>query len=64
MTETTAKKCSVLQYPALSAKGYRKKPQGRVKYTGDISLPGMLYGAILHSPIAHARILNIDVSRA
>jgi 4-hydroxybenzoyl-CoA reductase subunit alpha len=24
----------------------------------------MLYGAILHSPVAHAKILNIDVTRA
>ncbi|UCC81384.1 MAG: molybdopterin-dependent oxidoreductase [Candidatus Zixiibacteriota bacterium] len=29
-----------------------------------MSFPGMLHGAILHSPLAHAKILNIDTSRA
>jgi len=37
---------------------------GRAKYTDDIILPGMLYGKILRSEYAHARILNIDTSKA
>ncbi|MDZ4246889.1 MAG: xanthine dehydrogenase family protein molybdopterin-binding subunit, partial [Dehalococcoidia bacterium] len=37
---------------------------GIAQYTGDISLPGMLYGKILRSPYAHARIKSIDKSRA
>ena len=45
-------------------KGVPEKATGQAKYTGDLSLPNMLTGAILHSPHAHARILNIDVSRA
>ena len=40
------------------------KVTGRAKYTADIDLGNMLYGAILHSPLAHARILNIDTARA
>ena len=55
MTETTAKKCSVLNTSPVR-KGVPEKATGQAKYTGDISLPGMLYGAILHSPIAHAKI--------
>jgi putative selenate reductase molybdopterin-binding subunit len=37
---------------------------GRPSFTDDIHLPGMLYGKILPSPHAHARIVNIDVSKA
>ncbi len=40
------------------------KATGAAKYTGDLVLPGMLYGKVLHSPYAHARILNIDTSKA
>ncbi len=40
------------------------KATGRARYVDDLKLPGMLYGAILHSPVAHARILNIDTSKA
>ncbi|MGC8492151.1 MAG: xanthine dehydrogenase family protein molybdopterin-binding subunit [Syntrophobacteraceae bacterium] len=40
------------------------KATGAAKYTADLSLPGMLHGAILNSPLAHARILNVDTSRA
>jgi CO/xanthine dehydrogenase Mo-binding subunit len=40
------------------------KVTGRAIYTGDIHLPGMLVGRILRSPHPHARILNIDTSRA
>lgn len=40
------------------------KVTGKAKYTDDLSLPGMLYGAILHSPQAHARIVSIDTSKA
>jgi putative selenate reductase molybdopterin-binding subunit len=37
---------------------------GRAKYTADVILPGMLYARVLRSPHPHARIKNIDVSRA
>ncbi|MBW1774160.1 MAG: molybdopterin-dependent oxidoreductase [Deltaproteobacteria bacterium] len=40
------------------------KVTGRARYTVDIKLPGMLVGRILRSPHPHAKILNIDISRA
>ena len=40
------------------------KVTGRALYGADIRLPGMLYGAMLRSPHAHARILSIDTTRA
>ncbi len=40
------------------------KATGRAKYTDDISMPGMLYAGILQSPLAHAKILHIDTSKA
>jgi putative selenate reductase molybdopterin-binding subunit len=41
-----------------------KLAAGRPAFTDDIQLPGMLYGKILGSPHAHARIKRIDVSKA
>ena len=38
--------------------------RGKGNYLDDIRLPGMLYGAILRSPLAHARIASIDTSAA
>ncbi|HEX9019375.1 MAG TPA: xanthine dehydrogenase family protein molybdopterin-binding subunit [Anaerolineaceae bacterium] len=40
------------------------KVTGRALYGADIRLPGMLYGAVLRSPHAHARIRGIDTSAA
>ena len=40
------------------------KVTGRAVYGNDTLLPGMLYGCILRSPHAHARILSIDTSAA
>jgi len=40
------------------------KVTGRAAYGADIRLPGMLYGAVLRSPHAHAKILSIDTSEA
>src|SRR5438477_4827612 len=37
---------------------------GRAKYVGDIDIPGMLIARVLRSPHTHARIVNIDTSRA
>ena len=41
-----------------------EKTTGAGKYTDDLSVPGMLAGKILHSPYPHARIGNIDTTRA
>ncbi|HLJ44695.1 MAG TPA: molybdopterin cofactor-binding domain-containing protein [Bryobacteraceae bacterium] len=37
---------------------------GGAAFTDDINLPGLLYGKILPSPHAHARIKRIDTARA
>src|SRR5579859_2942067 len=37
---------------------------GKAKYTGDISLAGMVYMAVVRSPHAHAKIKHIDTSQA
>jgi len=38
--------------------------RGKGNYVDDIQLPGMLHGAILRSPLAHARVVSIDTSAA
>ena len=38
--------------------------RGKGTYLDDIRLPGMVHGAMLRSPYAHARIVSIDTSRA
>jgi xanthine dehydrogenase YagR molybdenum-binding subunit len=40
------------------------KVTGGARYTYDIRLPGMLYGAILRSPHPHAIVRRIDMSQA
>src|SRR5213593_159084 len=40
------------------------KVTGRALYGADFSMAGLLQGAILRSPHAHARILSIDTSKA
>ncbi len=42
----------------------RDKAKGVMEFVSDLRLPGMLYGKILRSPHPHARILNIDPSKA
>jgi CO/xanthine dehydrogenase Mo-binding subunit len=41
-----------------------EKVTGKANYGADFSMPGMLYGKILRSPHAHARIKSIDLSGA
>ncbi|WP_173065187.1 aerobic carbon-monoxide dehydrogenase large subunit [Phytohabitans houttuyneae] len=38
--------------------------RGRGTYVDDVNLPGMLHGAVLRSPYAHARIVSIDTAAA
>jgi CO/xanthine dehydrogenase Mo-binding subunit len=42
----------------------REKVMGEAKYAADYSLPDMLWAKVARSPYAHAKILNIDTSRA
>jgi aerobic carbon-monoxide dehydrogenase large subunit len=38
--------------------------RGHGNYVDDVQLPGMLYGAVLRSPYAHAKIVSIDTKAA
>ena len=38
--------------------------QGRGRYINDIALPGLLEMGVLSAPVAHARILSLNVARA
>ena len=54
---------SIVGTPAPRVDGHLKAA-GAATYTYDVQLPGMLHGAILRSPFPHARVRNIDLSRA
>jgi CO/xanthine dehydrogenase Mo-binding subunit len=41
-----------------------EKLRGQAQFVGDMSVPRMLYGRVVRSPIAHGRILSIDTSIA
>ncbi len=55
-------------YAFIGGRGARldapEKVSGRATYTDDLTRPGMLLGALLQSPLAHARIKRLDASRA
>lgn len=40
------------------------KVSGRAKYTYDLHRPGMLYGKVVRSPYAHAKVVKVDISAA
>jgi xanthine dehydrogenase YagR molybdenum-binding subunit len=40
------------------------KVSGKAKYTYDINRPGMLFGKVVRSPYAHAKVVSIDLSVA
>jgi CO/xanthine dehydrogenase Mo-binding subunit len=42
----------------------RERVTGRIGYTIDLELPGMLHAKLLRSVSAHAKIVSIDVSKA
>jgi CO/xanthine dehydrogenase Mo-binding subunit len=42
----------------------REKVTGRAEYTHTMRLPGMLYGKVFRSTVAHGRIKSIDTSAA
>ncbi len=41
-----------------------EKVSGKAIYTSDIQLPGMAHARILRSPVAHARLVKVDASKA
>src|ERR671933_1279568 len=40
------------------------KVTGQARYAADLSRPGMLFGAVLRSPVPHALIRSIDTAAA
>jgi len=40
------------------------KVTGKIKYTGDMMLDGMLYAKLVFSNLPHAKIIHIDVTKA
>ncbi len=54
--------------PEIGQSRRRKEDQrlitGRTRWTDNITLPGMLHLAMVRSPFAHAKIVNIDTSAA
>jgi xanthine dehydrogenase YagR molybdenum-binding subunit len=53
----------VIGKPQTRSDGF-EKVTGRAKFASDFTLPGMLHLKILRSPYPHARIVNIDASKA
>jgi hypothetical protein len=40
------------------------KATGRAKYSYDVNRPGMLHGAVLRCPLAHAKVKSLDTAAA
>ncbi len=67
---------TIAEDPATTSPGYKwvgtrmirpdgfEKVTGRARFGADIKLNGMLYGHVLRSPHAHAKIVSIDTSEA
>jgi carbon-monoxide dehydrogenase large subunit len=62
-TEETAQERPI-GYGRLKRKEDPRFIRGQGNYIDDIVLPNMLHGAILRSPVAHARIVSVDTSQA
>ncbi len=61
MEKSTALKVIGHAHPRVDGE---EKVTGRGLYASDIELPGMAYGKILRSPFPHAKLLNVDGSKA
>ena len=64
-----ANKYSWPEKPALLGTSVKRldgpeKVTGRARYTYDINRPGMIYGKMVRSPLAHARVVSVDLSAA
>ncbi len=63
LTETAGATTEVVGRPETKVDAV-KLAKGKPVFTDDVNPPGLLHGAMLTSPHAHARIRNIDVSKA
>ena len=50
-----------MSHPRVDA---RERVTGQAQYTGDVTLPEMLYARVLRSPHPHARVTRVDTTRA
>ena len=64
MATTETPQSPPIGYGRMKRKEDARFIRGQGKYLDDIVLPGMLHGAVLRSPYAHAKIVSIDVSKA
>lgn len=62
-TPDSMEKTQVIGKPEIKVDA-KKLALGRPVFTDDFHLDGMLYGSLLTSPHAHARIRNVDTSKA
>jgi carbon-monoxide dehydrogenase large subunit len=53
-----------LGFGSLARKEDARFIRGQGRFLDDVRLGGMLHGAILRSPVAHARIISVDTSAA
>ncbi len=61
-TTTASPESPPIGYGRMKRKEDARFIRGQGKYLDDIVLPGMLHGAVLRSPYAHAKIVSIDAS--
>jgi CO/xanthine dehydrogenase Mo-binding subunit len=68
MSESELNYLGKQQYKVLGTRPIRHdgvdKVTGRAIYPGDFKLPGMVYGKVVRSPHAHAKVVSIDASEA
>jgi aerobic carbon-monoxide dehydrogenase large subunit len=60
----TEERAVPIGYGSMQRKEDARFIRGRGTYVDDVTLPGMLHGAVLRSPYAHARIVSIDTTAA
>jgi aerobic carbon-monoxide dehydrogenase large subunit len=61
---TTVDEKSPIGFGRMHRKEDARFVRGRGNYVDDVTLPGMLHGAVLRSPYAHARIVSVDTAAA
>src|ERR1700750_1429589 len=64
MSTVEEPQATVMGFGRMKRKEDPRFVRGQGRYIDDLKLPGMLHGAILRSPLAHAKILSIDTSAA
>ena len=66
MTPTSAERAEKLEGMGCKRKRVEdvRFTQGKGNYVDDLKLPNMLYGDLVRSPYAHARVKNIDTTKA